>query len=134
MPSQALRYLIVGGLTTGFYLALVATGLAVNLHYLASIAVAQVTTILVAFFAYRRWVFGASDSAMRDFARFLGVWSGGMIAGFALTPALVEILDWHPFVAQIIAIVVVTATNFIVHRYWTFGGKKPRPTDEGENA
>jgi putative flippase GtrA len=123
---QPIRYLLVAGTTTTFYLALLATGLAVGLHYLVAILIAQALTIAVAFPAYRHWVFGPGASVGKDFFRFLSVWSSGAVAGLVVTPFLVEVLGWHPMWAQIFAIAVVSIASFLAHRFITF---RP-PADE----
>ncbi|WP_431473298.1 hypothetical protein [Ornithinimicrobium sp. W1665] len=53
---EQVRYLLVAGTTSLFYLSLVAAGLALGLHYMVAIAAAQVITITGAFPAYRTLV------------------------------------------------------------------------------
>lgn len=131
LAGQTGRYLIVGSLTVALYLGIFSTFLAVGLHYMGAVAIAQAIIIPIAFIAYRRWVFGRGTSVAADFLRFLGVWSGGMIAGFILTPLLVESTPVHPLAAQVLAIGVVTAANFVVHKWWTF---RPRPERNTESS
>jgi putative flippase GtrA len=118
MPA---RYVLVAGLTALGYLGLLAAGLAMGLHYFIAILAAQLVTIAVAFPFYRRFVFRSTTSVLSDFVRFLTVWSAGAISGIVLTPLLVEVLSWHPLVAQVVAIVVVGAASFLAHRFFSFG-------------
>lgn len=114
------RYLMVAGTTTLGYLGLVAAGLGLGWHYMVAILIAQALTIALAFPAYRTLVFRSQGSLGGDFVRFLSVWSTGAIAGIVATPALVEILGWHPFVSQIVAIVVVAVGSYLGHRFFSF--------------
>jgi putative flippase GtrA len=126
--GDAARYLLAGGLITLFYLGLYALLLWAGVHYFVAILCAQAVTIAIAFPAYRRFVFGPGPSLLRDLLKFLSVWIGGAIAGLIVTPLLVELLSWNPFLGQVLAIVVVTMANFVVHRFWTFApGRRSAP-------
>lgn len=127
LARTGLKYLIAGGSVSAFYLALYALVLALGLQYFVGILVAQSVTVCVAFPVYRYLVFGPGASVLRDFWRFLAVWIGGMLAGFALTPAGVELLGWHPWISQVVAIAIVTSANFVLHRVWTFKGRPTPP-------
>lgn len=117
---KEIRYLLVAGTTQVVYLGVFCLGLLAGWHYMIAIGVAQVVTITAAFPAYRTIVFESTGAVRTDFARFLSVWAGGAVAGIVLTPALVELMGLHPFLAQIIAIVVVAVGSFLGHRYFSF--------------
>jgi len=114
------RYVLVAGTTSLVYLGLVAGGLFFGWHYMIAILVAQAITIVCAFPAYRTLVFASRGGWRTDFARFLSVWSSGMVAGFVATPLLVEILRMPPLLAQVVAIVVVAVGSYLGHRYFSF--------------
>lgn len=126
LAGEGFRYLLAGGLITLFYLAVYGLLLWLDIHYFVAILLAQSVTIAIAFPSYRHFVFGPGESIRRDLVRFLSVWVGGAVAGLIGTPLLVELLSWSPFLGQVIAIVVVTLVNFVVHRLWTFA---PRHDD-----
>lgn len=121
LARHELRYLVVAGTTTLFYLGLVGGGLLLDLPYMLAIACAHAVTICVAFPAYRHLVFRSRRAWPADLWRFLSVWSGGMVAGFVATPLLVEVVGMAPFVAQVLAIVVVAVSSYLAHRFWSFG-------------
>jgi putative flippase GtrA len=120
-----LRYLFAGGFVAFIYLATYAALLFVGLQYFVGIIASQAIVISIAFPLYRRFVFGPGASLLTDFVKFLTVWVGGLIAGLIITPLAVEILSWNPWLAQVAAMAIVTAANFVAHRFWTF-----RNTDE----
>lgn len=131
--GQGLRYLLAGGVITLFYLSVYGLLLWSDVHYFGAIVAAQSMTIVVAFPLYRRFVFGPGESVVGDFVRFLSVWVGGAVAGLIGTPLLVELLSWSPFLGQVIAIVVVTLANFVLHRVWTFAPRQ-KGDDGGERT
>ncbi|ADU47043.1 GtrA family protein [Intrasporangium calvum] len=122
---QPARYLVVAGTTSLVYLGLVAGGLALGLHYIAAILVAQVITISFAFPAYRHWVFAPGAEWTKDLARFVSVWSSGAVAGLVMTPLLVELAGWPPMLAQVVALVVVSVGSYLSHRFFTFRHVSP---------
>ncbi len=117
------RYLIVAGTTSVFYVGLVAAGLALKLPYMAAILIAQVITIGCAFPAYRNLVFESRADVWKDFVRFLSVWASGAVAGLVATPFLVEVFGWDPLVAQVISIVVIAVASYLGHRFFSFRQK-----------
>lgn len=120
LRTHQVRYLFVAGCVALGYLSILAGGLTLGWHYMLAIAVAQVITIICAFPAYRNFVFESRHSVASDFVRFLSVWSTGAIAGFLATPFLVEVAGLQPFLAQIIAIVVVAIGSYLGHRFFSF--------------
>lgn len=120
LASEQVRYLLVAGTTSLFYLALVAGGLATGAHYMVAIGVAQVITVACAFPAYRTLIFRSRRHWRRDLPRFVGIWSGGFVAGIVVTPLLVELLGVPPLPAQVGAVVGVAVLSYLGHRYFSF--------------
>lgn len=120
---QAVRYFASAGSVALLYIGLLAAGVALGVHYLIAILIAQVITISVAFPVYRRFVFQSHGPVLADFLRFLSVWATGAIAGIIVTPLLVELVHLHPVVAQVIAVAVVSVGSFLAHRLFSFRTK-----------
>jgi putative flippase GtrA len=99
LGRHEVRYLLVAGTTTLFYLALVGAGLLAGLPYMLAIACAHAVTICAAFPAYRHLVFRSRRAWPADLWRFLSVWSGGII--------------------------VVAVSSYLAHRFWSFGHREP---------
>ena len=117
---QMLRYYAVAAVVAVGYLGTFALILATGLHYFLCILITQVITVAWAFPLYRRFVFHSHGPWGPDFLRFLSVWAGGAIAGFVLTPLLVEFVGVAPFWAQLVTLVVVSLSSFLLHRVFTF--------------
>lgn len=132
MLFQVVRYYAVAAVVAAGYLAVFGATLALGLHYYLGIVIAQVVTISWAFPLYRRVVFRSSGRLGADFVRFLSVWAGGMVAGFILTPVLVELVGVAPFWAQLATMVVVSVASFAAHRLFTF--RQPRKSSGADSA
>lgn len=120
LEREQIRYLVVAGSMTLCYLFILAMLLMTGIHYMIAIAIAQVVVISGAFPTYRRLVFRSKGRWQSDLPRFVGVWSGGFIAGIVATPALVELAGQPPLLAQVIAVAVVAILSFLGHKYVSF--------------
>lgn len=125
LELEQVRYLLVAGTTSLVYLGILAALLTTPLHYFVAILLAQALIISAAFPAYRTLIFRSRGPWIPDLVRFLGVWSSGAVAGVVATPLLVELLGWHPLVAQVVAIVVVAVLSYLGHRFISFRHKTP---------
>ncbi|GAB3594563.1 hypothetical protein GCM10027446_18660 [Angustibacter peucedani] len=123
LQTEQGRYLVVAGSVSLGYLLLVAAWLAAGLPYMLAIACAQVITIACAFPLYRSLVFRSRGPLLPELAKFLSVWSSGMVAGFVATPLLVELTPIPPLTAQVIAVVVVAVGSYLGHRFVSFRGR-----------
>jgi putative flippase GtrA len=117
---EEVRYLFVAGTVAVSYLAILAALLASGLPYMIAILLDQVVIFSVAFPVYRRVIFRSTGRWQPDLARFLGVWSGGFVAGIVATPALVELAGEPPLLAQVIAVAVVAVLTFLGHKFVSF--------------
>lgn len=123
---QLLRYGASAAAVALLYLIVYGVCLYFGLHYLLAILIAQIVAISVAFPVYRAFVFESTGTLRHDFLRFLGVWSGGAIAGVVATPILVEVFNVDPFWAQVFAILVISVASFLAHRAFTFRRRDER--------
>ena len=117
------RYFIVAGSVTLFYLSLVALGISLGINYMVAILIAQSFAVLIGFPLYRFFVFKSIGKPGTDFLKFLTVWSTGAAAGLIGTPLLVEFLDWDPLISQILAIITISTLSYLAHYLFSFKNK-----------
>jgi putative flippase GtrA len=120
LRREQIRYLVVAGSTSACYLGILAVLLATGLPYMIAILIAQAIIIAVAFPVYRRLIFRSTGRWQHDLPRFVGVWSGGFIAGIVATPALVEFAGQPPLLAQVIAVAAVAVLSYLGHKFVSF--------------
>lgn len=121
LDREGIRYFLVAGSTAVCYLGILALLLETGLQYMIAILLSQAIIISGAFPIYRRLIFRSTGRWQCDLPRFVGVWSGGFIAGVVATPALVELADQPPLLAQVIAVPVVAVLSYLGHKFVSFG-------------
>jgi putative flippase GtrA len=90
------------------------------LPYLAVTAMANLGTALIAYPAYRTFVFGSSTGWLRGFAKFYTVYLVGLVCSLLGMPLLIEVLGVPVLLAQAIMIATVPLVSYLLHRFWTF--------------
>lgn len=88
--------------------------------YLAVTAMANLGTALIAYPAYRTFVFGSSTGWLRGFAKFYTVYLVGLVCSLLGMPLLIEVLGVPVLLAQAIMIATVPFVSYLLHRFWTF--------------
>ncbi|HEY0695362.1 MAG TPA: GtrA family protein [Kribbella sp.] len=123
LGDHRIRYLIVGAGTNVVYFGLFWLGwrlLEGALPYLAVTAMANLGTALIAYPAYRTFVFGSSTGWLRGFAKFYTVYLVGLVCSLLGMPLLIEVLGVPVLLAQAIMIATVPLVSYLLHRFWTF--------------
>ena len=121
--EQGLRFLIVGAFNTAFGFLLFALMLHLagdRVHYLVVLVVAMIIAVLVAFAAYRTFVFRVRGNVLRDLGRFSLVYAGVLAANVIALPLLVEVAGLPILIAQAIVVVGTVVVNFLLHRSFSF--------------
>jgi putative flippase GtrA len=123
--DHRVRYVLVGGATNVAYFGLFWLGwhlLEGTVPYLGITATANFGTALLAYPAYRTFVFRSDTSWLRGFWKFYTVYLVGLAASLAGMPLLIEVLGVPVLLAQAIVIVLVPVASYLLHRFWTFSG------------
>jgi len=121
--EQGLRFLIVGAFNTAFGFGLFALMLHLagdEVHYLVVLVFAMIVAVLVAFAAYRTFVFRVRGNVLRDLGRFSLVYVGVLAANVIALPLLVEVAGLPILIAQAIIVVGTVVANFLLHRSFSF--------------
>jgi putative flippase GtrA len=121
--EQGLRFLIVGAFNTAFGFVLFALMLHLagdRVHYLVVLVVAMIIAVLVAFAAYRIFVFKVRGDVLRDLGRFSLVYVGALAFNVIALPLLVEVVGLAILTAQAILVVSTVITSFLLHRSFSF--------------
>jgi len=121
--AQGLRFLIVGAFNTAFGFLLFALMLHLagdHVHYLVVLVFATIIAVLVAFAAYRTFVFRVRGNVLRDLGRFSLVYVGVLAANVIVLPLLVEVAGLPILTAQAIVVVAAVVASFLLHRSFSF--------------
>ncbi len=131
-PGQFGRYLVVGIWNTlfgyGCFVALTALlARVIPYSYLAASLLGNLLSITVAFLGYKRFVFKTKGNYLREWARCVAVYSGGIALGLVLLPILVggirhttRYYREAPYIAGALLTGVNIIVSFVGHRKFTF--------------
>lgn len=122
--SEAVRYVVAGGLTTVvnyvIYLVLDAAGV----HYLLANCLAWVGAVIFAFFINRGMVFHAEDSGAMAFIQFGSARLLTLGLETLLLAMLVQWADVSAFPAKVFVSVVTVVLNYVICKFGIFREKK----------
>ena len=96
---------------------------ALPVGYIIALVAAQITSVLCAFVLYRRFVFRVRGHVWRDLMAFSSVYAVSFAINIVALPMLVEIVGFHPLVAQVAIVFVTTIVSYVGHNYFSFRRK-----------
>lgn len=85
-----------------------------------AVAAAYATGVGIAFVAHRNLVFRVRGRVLRDFAAFVAVNSGGLVAGALLLELAVTVLGFPRAPAAVVVMGTVAIGNYFGHRFISF--------------
>ena len=133
-PGQLGRYLVVGIWNTAFAYGTFALFTALldrymPASYLAASPISSVLNITVSFLGYKWFVFKTQGNYLREWARCLMVYSGGILLGLALLPPTVFLVSYltgnpraAPYIAGALLLGVQVILSFLGHKTFSFKG------------
>jgi putative flippase GtrA len=131
-PGQFGRYLLVGGFNTlfgyGTYALLTALFDRVSPHgYILAGAVSTLLNITVSYLNYKWFVFKTKGNYLREWARCVAVYSGGIVIGIVALPTLVFAIRHYtsyfasaPYIAGAILTGATVVISFVGHKKFSF--------------
>ena len=132
-PGQLGRYLLVGLWNTAFGYSTFAILTAVldryvPASYMAASLLSSLLNITVSFLGYKWFVFKTKGRYLREWARCVMVYSGGILLGLALLPPTVFLVAFvtgnsrnAPYIAGALLLVLNVVLSFFGHRRFSFG-------------
>jgi putative flippase GtrA len=121
---RPLRFLMAGAANTAFGLAIYPALLwsvpAFRTHYLLALGIAQAVSLCFAFTTYKLGVFRTRGNILREFATFASFYLFNYAANWVALPALVELAQVPPVIAQLSFTVALIAGSWFWHSRVTF--------------
>ncbi len=124
---EALRYVIVGGLTTVVSLAsyslcvltFLDPGDAVQLQ-IANV-ISWVCAVTFAYFANRKYVFEShNENKLAEAAKFVGARVSTLLIDMACMALFVSVLHWNDKLAKLLVQVIVFVLNYLFSKFFVF--------------
>ncbi len=120
---EGLRFLVAGGVnfifSFGIYPVLMFLPF-LRARYLVALAIAQILCVLFSFTTQKLLAFRSHGAIASEFAKFAGFNAVGIIANWAIVPAVVELKILPPVIAQTIFAAIWTFGSFFWHKKVTF--------------
>ncbi|MEX1203011.1 MAG: GtrA family protein [Ferruginibacter sp.] len=146
MPAQTFRYAACGGGNAVFGLftyfigyQYIFDGLVFDLGFYAfkphtaAVLLSSFITFLIGFILNRYIVFVESNLRGRiQLFRYFLTFTFNLLVNIVLLKLLVEVLDIHPFISQMITILIVIAISYLTQRHFTFRVNKDGSTSLSE--
>jgi len=138
-PGQLGRYLLVGTWNAIFCYGTFALFTAlldrhIPASYMAASLVSSVLNITVSFLGYKWFVFKTRGNYLKEWARCLVVYSGGILLGLVLLPPTVFLVKYltgnpraAPYIAGVILLGMQVVLSFLGHKRFSF---TPAPVEK----
>lgn len=132
LADPRLAFLLVGAVNTvcgAAVFVLLELILGDRLHYLGSLFIAHVFSVLLAFVLHRRFVFRVTGtgSVLRDLARFESVYLGSLALNVVVLPLLVEVAELPVIASQLGFGLTVAVLTWFGHKHFSFRRPRPQP-------
>ena len=126
--ERPLRFLVAGGINTGFGLAIYPLLLWssdwLRYHYMVALLIAQSLSVLFAFTTYRIGVFRGKGEMVRQFGLFSSFYLFNYITNWVALPILVEVGRIPPVIAQLGFTVILVTGSYFWHSRVTFSKRE----------
>lgn len=121
LANKFLRYAVVGAIGTGIYLFIL-TLLIEVLHYdpVISSALAFIIIVVISYVLNYKWTFRTKSRHRVSFPRYLTVSLVGLFLNMTIMFLAVNVFSMWYWIAQVIAIILIPISNFILNFYWSF--------------
>lgn len=120
----AFRYACVGVLGTIIHVGIMVLLVEVfSIRPAVSSTIGFIVTVIVSYFLNLNWTFGHKALSHWAFAKYVVVSCIGVVLTFGLMTLAIEVLEWHYLYGQILVVIAIPTTNFILNYFWTFSSK-----------
>jgi putative flippase GtrA len=119
--GRLLRYAVAGGASALTHLG--TTALLVEVAAVRPVVASTigfVASIAVSYLLQRRWVFHSPVANRLALPRFLTVTAIGFLLNGSILWVGTEVLDVHYAPVQLVALVVIPVSNYVLNSLWTF--------------
>lgn len=124
--DERIRFIIVGfGNTVIRYLIFVFLGVLTSIERYQFILLASwLLSSLTAFLAYKILVFATAGNHLKEYLKSLLIWTLSYILNAGMLGVLVGALGLNAYLAQGLAIAVITVINYLLFKHFAFKQKK----------
>jgi putative flippase GtrA len=121
--DQRVRFLVVGGLNTGFSLVLFVVfelWFGTKVYSFVPLCLAWLISLVCVFFLHRRVVFRVRGHVFRDLARFAAVNAGTLAINVGVLFVVSDLLGWPRIPWQVGITAATVVVSYLGHTYFSF--------------
>lgn len=124
--DEKIRFIIAGICNMGIrYVVFVILGLMFGIgHYQLILLAAWFFSSFIAFFSYKILVFQTEGNHLKEYGKSLLIWTLSYFINAFLLEGLAAGLGWNVYLAQALAIVIITVVNYLLFKYFAFAERK----------
>ncbi|MDP2407469.1 MAG: GtrA family protein [Hydrogenophaga sp.] len=126
LSPPLVRFLVAGALNTGLFYALYVLMVWAGVHYPLALAIEYIGGTVSGYLLNKHWTFADRDAARHGFLRYSLAYVVLFGLNMALLSLLVETAILGPVIGQLVMLFLLTASSFVVQRYWVFGRNKTK--------
>jgi putative flippase GtrA len=126
LSPPLVRFLVAGALNTGLFYALYVLMVWAGVHYPLALAIEYSGGTVSGYLLNKHWTFADRDAGRHGFLRYSLAYVALFGLNMALLSLLVETAILGPVIGQLVMLFVLTASSFVVQRYWVFGRNKTK--------
>lgn len=124
--DDKIRFLIVGLINTGIRYILFATltFYLTAFHYQSSLFLSWMLSSFTAFLAYKFLVFETAGNHLKEYLKSVLTWTISYILNAVILEVLVTYLKLNVFLAQALALSIITINNYLMFKHFAFKQEK----------
>ncbi|WP_433679253.1 GtrA family protein [Nocardia sp. CA-119907] len=137
VKRQEIAFAAVGVVNTALGMGLTVMWLAIlgaSVPPAVAVVLAYAISIVIAFVLHRTLVFRVRGHMIRDFLRFVGVNSGGLLMNMVLLSLAVSVLHLPSKPSAVVVMGLVAIASYFGHRYISFRREPVPPPPGGSGA
>ena len=120
---QKIRFLLVGGYNTVFSYALYALFIYLYIPAQLALFLSFLLSSLNSYITQKFYVFNTKGNYVKEYLKCLVTWFGSYIINAILLEGLMHFGRLNAYIAEFIALVLITVYSYIALKYFAFKGK-----------
>lgn len=120
---QKLRFLLVGGYNTVFSYALYALFIYIGITAQLALFLSFLLSSINSYITQKFYVFNTKGNYLSEYVKCLFTWFGSYLINAILLETLMRLMHLNPYLAEFIALVLITVYSYIALKYFAFKGK-----------
>lgn len=126
LEREHIRFLIWGGLNTVFGLLLfyfLQWQLGKYIGYFVVFLCSFVISSIISFLGYKLFVFKVRGNWLKDFLKFISVYTVPLVANALALPILVSVMNINVYLSQTLIVIFSALVSYFGHKYFSFSRK-----------